>query len=113
MLESRFNTTGAALGTATVTGFDNAGGAHVSRGPPDTAGCGGAGAGATTIVYPWEARLAFELSSAETVKVNVPAVVAVPERRPAEESVRPPGSAPCETTKWYGAEPPAAVIVWR
>jgi hypothetical protein len=45
------------------------------------------------------------------VKLNVPAVVGVPEIWPAEESVSPLGSAPALTVQVYGVVPPLAARV--
>ena len=45
------------------------------------------------------------------VKLNVPAVVGVPEIWPAEESVSPPGSAPALTVQVKGVVPPLAASV--
>src|SRR3954451_3365252 len=47
------------------------------------------------------------------VKLEVPAVVGIPEIRPVEPlSVNPAGSAPESTVKVYPPVPPLAVIVW-
>ena len=48
---------------------------------------------------------------ARTVRVNVPAVVGVPETTPAVLSARPSGSAPALIVNWYGGVPPVAVSV--
>ena len=47
-----------------------------------------------------------------TVKLKVPKAVGVPERVPAEESVKPAGKAPVRRLKLYGAMPPLPVKVW-
>ena len=53
------------------------------------------------------------VSVAVTVKVNVPAVVGVPEMRPPLVSGdNPVGSAPAVTLNVYGPVPPLAVMVW-
>jgi len=42
------------------------------------------------------------------VKVDDPAVVGVPDNKPADVSVRPAGSVPAVTLKVYGVVPPLA-----
>ena len=46
------------------------------------------------------------------VKLELPAVVGVPDSTPDDDSVIPPGSVPDDTAKLYGAVPPLAVSVW-
>src|SRR5471030_2180035 len=52
------------------------------------------------------------LAVALSVKVELPAVVGVPERTPAVVRVSPAGRVPLDTVKVYGLLPPLAVIVW-
>ena len=47
-------------------------------------------------------------SVAATVKLAVPASVGVPEMTPAEERLKPAGSAPAESVQVYGGKPPLA-----
>ena len=47
-----------------------------------------------------------------TVKLNAPTAVGEPESSPAEESVRPPGSAPAVTVKAGAPAPPLAAMLW-
>ena len=47
-----------------------------------------------------------------TVKLDVPAVVGVPLKTPAEDSVNPAGSVPEVTDQLYGGVPPVAASVW-
>jgi hypothetical protein len=70
-------------------------------------------AGATTKVA---ARVAVPGVDAESVavmvNVAVPAAVGVPEKTPAELSMRPLGSVPAVTVQVYGGVPPPAASVW-
>ena len=75
---------------------------------------GGVGAAATMIVKERLAAVKQPAASvARIVKVEVPAVVGVPESTPAAVRVRPAGSVPTVTPKEYGAVPPLPVKVVR
>ena len=52
-----------------------------------------------------------ELSTAATVKLNVPLAVGVPDRVPLAASAMPAGKAPAVTEKLYVPLPPEAVSV--
>ena len=56
-----------------------------------------AGADATAMPHPLAVAEAPFASTTFAVKLNVPAVVGVPDKSPAEESVNPPGNAPALT----------------